>query len=184
MTDCRSTEWEKSSSVGVDNWEYGLEDTAPASSDNEDGNLHIQSMFENIYHLPRHVYRSMKADDVTSNSTVTSQEWTGSESAVLCTFDYPQHAMKYRRSEDSSIPNNSISLFSLEAYSPMNREEKVKHEESDTSHAFSQSVSPVRSVASRPRILNSCWNQPNISDSKCPNHPDSIYNVVMSRDDA
>jgi len=65
----------------------------------------------------------------------------------------------------------------------MNRKEKVKYEESDTSHAFSQSVLTVRSVARRSRILNSCSNQPNISESKCLIHSDSMYPIVKLGDD-
>jgi len=184
MTDCCSTDEEEPSSVEeVDNKVYVLEDTAPALSDNEDGNSHIQSMLKNLYELPTHVYRSMIVEDVTSSSTVSNQEEKGSESAVLCTFDELQHVMKYLRSEASSTSNSSNSLFSVEAYSPMNREETMTYEESDTSHAFSQSVLMVRPVAHRSRNLNSCSNQPKISESKCPIHSDSIYPIVKLGDD-
>jgi len=181
LTDCGSTDEEEPYSP-VDNKEYDLVDTAPALSDYEDGNSHIQSMLKNLSELPTHVYRSMIADDVTSSSTVTSQEEIGSENAVVCTFDELQHVMKYLKSEASSISRSSISLFSVEAYSPMNREEKLKYEESDTSHAFSQSVLTVRSVARRSLNLNSKCNQPNISKSKSI-HSDSIYPIVKLRDD-
>jgi len=189
MTDCGSTDEEESSSVDVvDNQDYGLLDTASALCENEDGNSHIQTRLKNLYDLPIHVYRSMIVDDVTSSSTenssnITSQEEKGSESAVLCTFDELPHVMKYPCPEPSSKSNSSTNLFSVEAYSPMNREEKVKYEEFDTSHAFSQSVLTVRSIARRSRNLNSCSNQPNISESKCPIHSDSIYPIVKLGDD-
>jgi len=184
MTDCGSIGEEKSSSVEVvNNKEYGLVDTAPVLSDNEDGNSHIQSILKNLYELPIQVYRSMIVDDVTSSSTVNSQEEECSDSAALCTFDEFQLVMKYLRSEASSTPNSSISLFLVEDFSPMKREEKVKYEESDTSHAFSQSVLTDRSVARSSRILNFCPNQPNIYESKCPIHSDSIYPIIKLGDD-
>jgi len=65
----------------------------------------------------------------------------------------------------------------------MNREEIIKYEETDTSHAFSQSVLTVRFVTRRSRTLNSCSNCPNISEPKCSIHSDSIYPIVRLGDD-
>jgi GTP-sensing pleiotropic transcriptional regulator CodY len=196
MTECRLTEEEPSSVEVENNQTYGQVIISPALSDNEDSDLHIQSMLKNLDELPIHVYRSMIAEDVTSSSNVISSEDRGYESAVLCTLDERQLAMKYPGFEVTSISNNCITqredtkclseeerLFPVEAYSPMNRELKVKYEESEISHAFSQSVLTIRSVASRSRTLNSCTVQPNISESIYPVHSDSIYPIVYLGDD-
>jgi len=63
MTDCSSTGEDEPSSIEVvNNKEYGRVDTAPALSDNEDFNSHIQSILKNLHELPIHAYRSMIVD--------------------------------------------------------------------------------------------------------------------------
>jgi len=199
MTERRAIE-EEPSIVGVGNSRtYGVSGNASGLSADED--LQIYSMLSNLED-PRTLLKSMILEDATSDSNLFSLDEKGDDSTVyvsIGSYDGRQVVMKYPNREVVSITPSldqgwrddtnchtpeEERLFSVESYSPMNREAKVQYEESDTSRMVSKSVLTMRSVqsrtfSSRPKARAIM----NISESLRPVYSESLSPVFSLGDE-
>jgi len=192
LTECRSTVEEEPSLV--DSQTYRRIDI----TDDEDGKMRIQSMLENLDEIPANLLRSMIMDDATSSSNFFSSDERGDESTVLFMFEGKQVVMKYpscelvsishSRREDTNCQTEEDGLFPVESYSPMNRDQKLKLEESDISRVVSKSILTYRSIQSKSRTFNSrSKSKPrtiiNISESIYPVYSETLLPIVDMGDE-
>jgi len=187
LTACRSTE-EDSSQVDVDlSQSYGqmgvksILEGVDHGVDGEEGKLRIQAILKHIEDLPVDLLKSMIIEDLTSDSNMITSDEKGDDSTVLVVLDGQKVIMKYPSCEVVSISGTSW----IDSYSPMNKEQKGKYEESHTPGAISnRSMKSVKPLQSQSRTLNPFPKTRtiiNISESIVPislDSPNPIVNVL------
>jgi len=189
QTECRSTEEEPSrenvdlsqpyGQVGVTSILRGVDHGV----NGEEGKWRIHEILKNIEDLPMDLLKSMILEDLTSDSTMVTSDEKGDESTFLVLYDGKKVIMTYPGCEVVSISGASW----IDSYSPMNKEQKGKYEESDTPGAISNksllSVNPLQSLTRTFNSRSKTRTIINISESLCPISLDSRTPIVNVKDE-